>query len=333
MGLIRHVSRSPITALALLLSAAAATPATTHAVQPVVQPRTDRSPAPSHVEAVAFDSARGRLILFGGARPSGNSGWVDSDETWEWDGTRWHSLDATTPKSEPRHGHALGYDARDRRMLLVGGVRTPPGAKNEEPLDDTWTYDGVRWSRGPNAPLMSVAYDGVGRRVVPIGGLGAQSREPLGDTWTRDGERWHALETEPIFTAARGAFIALSVADLDASVRWYTEKLGLQVVARPPKIQQSTAVILEGGNLIVELLHHDAAVPSRAAAPTVSANYLVHGIFKAGIIVEDFDKTIMMLRERGVPIAIGPFPATAEQRANAIIKDNAGNYIQFFGPR
>jgi catechol 2,3-dioxygenase-like lactoylglutathione lyase family enzyme len=138
---------------------------------------------------------------------------------------------------------------------------------------------------------------------------------------------------EPVFTAARGAFIGLSVGDLDASVRWYTEKLGLRVTQRPPKIQQSTAVILEGGGLIVELMHHDAAVPLRTAAPAVNANYLVHGIFKAGIIVDDFDRTVAMLRERGIPIAIGPFPATAEQRANLIIKDNAGNFIQFFGPR
>jgi catechol 2,3-dioxygenase-like lactoylglutathione lyase family enzyme len=137
----------------------------------------------------------------------------------------------------------------------------------------------------------------------------------------------------PPLATTRGAFIGISVANLDASVRWYTEKLGLAVVMRPPKIEKSTAVILEGGGLIVELMHHDDAVPLRTAAPSITRNYLVHGIFKAGIIVDDFDKAIAELRARNVTIAIGPFPANADQPANAIIRDNEGNYIQLFGGR
>jgi catechol 2,3-dioxygenase-like lactoylglutathione lyase family enzyme len=142
-----------------------------------------------------------------------------------------------------------------------------------------------------------------------------------------------ASTPDPPFTASSGAFFGLSVADLEASTRWYTEKLGLKVVLRPPKIEQSTAVILEGGGLIVELMHHDEAVPLRSAAPAITRNFLVHGVFKAGIIVDDLDRTIDRLRARGVAIAVGPFPATSERRANAIIRDNAGNFIQFFGAR
>jgi catechol 2,3-dioxygenase-like lactoylglutathione lyase family enzyme len=135
--------------------------------------------------------------------------------------------------------------------------------------------------------------------------------------------------TTPFTT--RGAFIGVSVADMDASVTWYTEKLGLSVVKRHPRVEQSEAVVLEGGGLIVELMKHDDAVPMGKAAPAITRNYLVHGIFKAGIVVDDFDKTIGQLKARGIQIAIGPFPATKEQRANAIIRDNAGNLIQFFG--
>jgi catechol 2,3-dioxygenase-like lactoylglutathione lyase family enzyme len=138
--------------------------------------------------------------------------------------------------------------------------------------------------------------------------------------------------TAPAFTAS-GAFIALSVADLDASVRWYSEKLGLRVVQRPPKFDQSTAVILEGGGLIVELVHRDDARSLATVAPDVKANYLVHGIFKGGIIVDDFDKTLSLLKARGVEVAIGPFPARGDQPANVIVRDNGGNLIQFFGPR
>jgi catechol 2,3-dioxygenase-like lactoylglutathione lyase family enzyme len=138
---------------------------------------------------------------------------------------------------------------------------------------------------------------------------------------------------DPPFTAARGGFFALSVADLEASTRWYSETLGLTVVMRPPRANGTSVSILEGGGLIVELIQRDDAMPLNKAAPGVDASYRVYGFFKAGIIVDDFDGTVRQLRARGVEIAMGPFPKTPAQRANVIVKDNAGNYIQFFGPK
>ena len=130
---------------------------------------------------------------------------------------------------------------------------------------------------------------------------------------------------------ATGAFLALSVADLDASARWYNEALGLRVVLRTPKHDKSAAVVLEGAGLIVELIKHDESVPLRTAAPAATNNILVQGIVKAGAIVEDFDGLVATLRARHVRIAFGPYPARAGTRANVIIEDNAGNLVQFFG--
>jgi catechol 2,3-dioxygenase-like lactoylglutathione lyase family enzyme len=135
----------------------------------------------------------------------------------------------------------------------------------------------------------------------------------------------------PAFSA-KGAFFALSVADLDATAKWYAEKFGMTVVMRPPKQDKSAVAVLEGGGLTVELLQRDDAVPLTKAAPSATANYQVHGFFKAGVIVDDFDKTLATLRQRGVSVAMGPFPASDTQRANVIVRDNAGNLIQFFGP-
>jgi catechol 2,3-dioxygenase-like lactoylglutathione lyase family enzyme len=128
-----------------------------------------------------------------------------------------------------------------------------------------------------------------------------------------------------------GAFFALSVADVNASAQWYSEKLGLKVVLRPPKTDQSTVVELEGGGLIVELIQVDGSRPLAAVAPGLKSNLLVHGIVKVGAIVDDFDQTVAMLRQRHVTLALGPFPASADQRANIIVQDNDGNLIQFFG--
>ena len=57
----------------------------------------------------------------------------------------------------------------------------------------------------------------------------------------------------------------------------------------------------------------------------------VHGVVKVGLLVDDFDRTMAALRARGVDIAFGPYPKTDTQRANVIVRDNAGNLIQFLG--
>ena len=132
---------------------------------------------------------------------------------------------------------------------------------------------------------------------------------------------------KPPIAAKGGAFFALSVADLEASAEWYSEKLGLEVVLSVPRTNGVAVTVLEGGGLIVELVEHDDAVPPGCAEANPA---LCHGMFKVGVLVKDLDKTLEKLAARGVPVAFGPFPAQANQRANAIIRDNAGNLIQLF---
>ena len=131
--------------------------------------------------------------------------------------------------------------------------------------------------------------------------------------------------------AGKGAFIAISVADLDATERWYVEKFDLNRVMAPPVRDGRAMRLLEGRGLIVELIKDPDARALKTLTPSVRRDYLVHGIFKGGIFVADFAAAMARLKARGVPIAIGPFPATAEQRANAIIRDNEGNFLQIIG--
>jgi catechol 2,3-dioxygenase-like lactoylglutathione lyase family enzyme len=125
------------------------------------------------------------------------------------------------------------------------------------------------------------------------------------------------------FKPVQGAFFAVSVPNMAESVQWYREKLGLSVVLEAPGGTQVTA--LEGGGLFVELLYDPAARPGPTPPETL------HGVYKAGFFVKDFDTTVQELRARGVAIAFGPFPAHDGQRANVLIRDNAGNLIQIFG--
>ncbi len=128
--------------------------------------------------------------------------------------------------------------------------------------------------------------------------------------------------------AVTGAFFALSVADISASARWYSETLGLRVVMQAPKHDNAAATVLRGGGLTVELVHHDEARPFSGAAPGTKGPLFVHGIFKVGVVVDNYAEALATLRARHVEIAVGPFPARGDQPANVIIKDNAGNLIQ-----
>lgn len=125
-----------------------------------------------------------------------------------------------------------------------------------------------------------------------------------------------------------GSMFAVSVGDLDASARWYSETFGLKIVDRQRTPDNTGIALLQGGGLIVELIQHAKAAgrPESARQDPV----LLRGFFKVGLIVEDFDATLAALKKRGVQIAFGPYPARPNQPANAIIRDNEGNLIQLF---
>jgi hypothetical protein len=84
----------------------------------------------------------------------------------------------------------------------------------------------------------------------------------------------------PAFTA-RGAFIAIVVTDLDASVKWYESRLGLHLVKRggSTRVPAETAV-LSGHNLFVELIHHEGK-----PLPRLDSEASVPRLIKAGVIV------------------------------------------------
>jgi catechol 2,3-dioxygenase-like lactoylglutathione lyase family enzyme len=124
-----------------------------------------------------------------------------------------------------------------------------------------------------------------------------------------------------------GAFFALTVPDLAASTAWYRTALGLRVTREIPASGGVAVTILEGDGLIVELLQYSDPPPN--PGPGDSARRI--GIAKAGFLVRDFDRVLERLRVQGAELAYGPYPASAGQLANVIVRDNAGNLIPIFG--
>src|SRR5258708_16069731 len=75
-----------------------------------------KSPPGRRGQAMAYDSAHGQVVLFGGV---GADNTVLSD-TWTWDGSNWTQR---SPASSPpaRNFHAMAYDSSHRQVVLFGG--------------------------------------------------------------------------------------------------------------------------------------------------------------------------------------------------------------------
>jgi hypothetical protein len=129
---------------------------------------------------MAYDSVRGRTVLFGGQTVAG----VMLGDTWEWNGlaASWTQVSSTGPRS--RTGAAMVFDASRARTVLFGGF----GGGSY--LGDTWEWTGSNWiHRADTGPAprsdAAIAYDPVRQRIVLFGG--ASGPGYLGDTWEFDG--------------------------------------------------------------------------------------------------------------------------------------------------
>jgi hypothetical protein len=173
------------------------------------QVATPTAPSARRWAAAAFHEGDGRVYLFGGDGPGGNS-----NQTWRFDGTAWAQVPGAGPSA--RSGAAMAYDRGRNRLVLFGGSNLSdtwefgtswvqrtnvgsPGARTYAGMaydqrrlrvvlhcgsqpgavhdNRTFDYDGTSWVQQPGAygPLglagPSVAYDGSRGRVVGFGGL------------------------------------------------------------------------------------------------------------------------------------------------------------------
>ena len=136
----------------------------------------------------------------------------------------------------------------------------------------------------------------------------------------------------PPAIAAHGYF-SLSVPDMEASRKWYTEKLGLCTSFNfpPTPTVHAGAAFVQGGSLFIELVQVEGAVnlpqllPAHAAEEIQGRQY-VHGPMKVGAVVDNFDGTVATLRAHGVEI-VALQGTKRDQPATVTIRDNAGNRI------
>ncbi len=138
--------------------------------------------------AMAFDEARGKILLFGGFDSADVNGGYLGD-TWIWDGNAW-TQQTPSISPPPRYGAGMTYDAVTHSVLLFGGYGT--GGE----LNDTWSWNGTTWTQlhpavSPPArtyPCMSA--DPARNSVVLFGGFNFFGGYQLNDTWTWNGSTW-----------------------------------------------------------------------------------------------------------------------------------------------
>jgi hypothetical protein len=155
---------------------------------------TKLSPAtspPARTDAtMAYDSATGDMVLFGGGAFSGYL-----NTTWTWNGMTWAQA---SPSAIPtaRATASMAYDPATEDMVLFGG------GNSQGNLGDTWTWNGVTWTKQSPAasPVArygaSMAYDPASGNMLLFGGISTSGY--LNDTWTYG----HTVSTLSITTTS-----------------------------------------------------------------------------------------------------------------------------------
>lgn len=170
------------------------------------------TPSARFLYGLAYDSARGVMVLFGGRDGNGAS-----DETWEFDGSDWTQV-ATAHAPTPREEMGMVFDPSLNRVVLFGGCNET----TQTVYGDTWWYDGADWVEVTPAVSptprfrFAMAFDSQRSRTVLYGGF--DGTDILTDTYEYAGSEWvqiaipgsppsNSTETQHGYDAARGRFV------------------------------------------------------------------------------------------------------------------------------
>jgi hypothetical protein len=166
-------------------------------------------PVGTHPDVLAYDPARGALILVTApAFAHGTTRVTRLSTTWSWTGSHWTELFGSGPHWGTGTAQ-LGFDVATRQLVFVPH---PPGP--DAYLPNTYILGGSGWRRQPKPPrLWEMAYDPVTRRLLGESGPGS--------LWSWTGKRWQLFKRSVVVhgprrswsTATYGAFSGQWVTD------------------------------------------------------------------------------------------------------------------------
>ncbi|MBI5527158.1 MAG: hypothetical protein HY897_12555 [Deltaproteobacteria bacterium] len=167
-------------------------------------------PSARSEHAMAYDSARGKVVLFGGCTDGSCTSHLQ--DTWEWDGMSGTWTDRTPAGTKPRtrSAHSMVYDSARGRIVLFGGFYTSGGVRYY--LQDIWEWDGAAgtWTdvtptgAKPSARYNhSMVYDSARGRVLLFGGFDGARKQ---DAWEWEGTAGTWTERTPAGTKPSARF-------------------------------------------------------------------------------------------------------------------------------
>lgn len=130
------------------------------------------------------------------------------------------------------------------------------------------------------------------------------------------------------FPKTDGAFYAISVRNLDASIAWYMKHLGFTLKSRGDNEQRQGAILVRP-DAVLELAQFASAM-SREKLKAGIESHEIFGLFKLGFTTPQLDATCVALEEAGVKLFF-PIVETTDGKRTFGIKDPEGNIIQFYG--
>lgn len=160
---------------------------------------TATSPSPRYYAAMAYDSDRDRIVLFGGVAYTADNKTTETlYDTWEFDGANWTQA---APSGSTKAGKpAMAYDPSRKQMVLVG-------------INDTlatamflYNAETKSWAAPNPAPekLPTCANEGVMvyqkhvQRIAYAGGVCPTNTPLVDEVWEWDGGNWVKATTNTV---------------------------------------------------------------------------------------------------------------------------------------
>lgn len=163
-------------------------------------------PPPTSQFGIAYDSTRGRTVIFGGYKdtpPAYTPGYeVITNDVWEWDGNDWTQI--TPPSSPPaRINPSMCHDSTRGEILMISGSAFNPEAPDSPGYytlrKALWAWNGTQWTQraplpnGSNTPSISgfnaFGFD-PGRGVAVLFPEINDSEYPM---WEWNGTTWNRI--------------------------------------------------------------------------------------------------------------------------------------------
>lgn len=122
----------------------------------------------------------------------------------------------------------------------------------------------------------------------------------------------------------------ISVADLDASISWYRDMLGfelMRVVDIPDAEHAGKVALVRQGDFILELFCLTAAAPLPPERRHPATDIQTHGIKHVAYAVSDLESFMGELKAKGADVVWDI--ALHDGTLCAFVRDNTGNLVEF----